>query len=72
MLQVIKKKRKKEHKLILIFKVLIVSHKVVLKTCKKIVLEFWLWRSRMNPARIHEDVGLIPGCTQWVSYPALL
>ena len=72
MLQVIKKKRKKEHKLILIFKVLIVSHKVVLKTCKKIVLEFWLWCSRMNPARIHEDVGLIPGFTQWVNYPALL
>ena len=26
----------------------------------------------MNPARIHEDEGLIPGLDQWVKYQALL
>ena len=34
------------------------------------------WSSRsgaveMNPTRIHEDVGLTPGLTQWVKDPAL-
>ena len=26
----------------------------------------------MNPSDIHEDVGLIPGLTQWVKNPVLL
>ena len=26
----------------------------------------------MNPTRIHEDVGLIPGLTQWVKHLPLL
>ena len=26
----------------------------------------------MNPARIHEDVGLIPGLTRWVKDPMVL
>ena len=25
-----------------------------------------------NPASIHEDMGLIPGLTQWLKYPVLL
>ena len=25
----------------------------------------------MNPTRIHDDVGLIPGLTQWVKGPVL-
>ena len=42
---------------------------------KPIKLSFWsshCGAAEMNPTSIHEDVGLIPGLTQWFGDPALL
>ena len=34
-------------------------------------MEFLLWLRVMNPASIHEDMGLIPGLPHWVKASAL-
>ena len=44
---------------------------------KDIFFSEWCWSSHygtteMNPARIHEDAGSIPGLAEWVKDPALL
>ena len=34
------------------------------------IWEFPLWLGETRPTGIHEDMGLIPGLTQWVKDPS--